>query len=278
MAASPNRPNGMPLVLARVAIQSARLCALSARASKRRCHCPESTRPSRIEFTRICGANSVASDFSKLCTPARAAEVHTICASGWAASSEFTPTMAGAVEASSSGRRARIGRIWLKNFRSSSCRQSSSLVLAKVETRPWPALLTSRSSRPPDHSDTDAANAATASRSSTSQDTASRLSIRAFSSSESLAAANRALSRPQMATFAPSASRMRAVARPMPDVPPVTTAMRPEYPRFMPPPSNSDVDCACSNQADAKFPRRRRRLPDRSRPDAHRLRKLRPDR
>ena len=46
----------------------------------------------------------------------------------------------------------------------------------------------------------------------------------ALPSSDDLAAASRAWSRPQIATAAPSASMSRAVARPMPDVPPVTTA------------------------------------------------------
>ena len=45
--------------------------------------------------------------------------------------------------------------------------------------------------------------------------------------------ASRASSRPQIATAAPSARKSRAVASPMPDVPPVTTATLPASPRSM---------------------------------------------
>ena len=85
----------------------------------------------------------------RLSTPARADEVATMCGSGCNASSEFTQTIDGAFAASRSiGRKARVGRITLKYFRSSSSRQASSVVSAKVETRPWPALFTSMSVRP----------------------------------------------------------------------------------------------------------------------------------
>ncbi len=57
------------------------------------------------------GANSAASDFKRFCTPARAAEVQTMWGSGCIESSELTATIAGPSLFSSSGRKARIGRI-----------------------------------------------------------------------------------------------------------------------------------------------------------------------
>ena len=57
---------------------SSRVCAGSLRATKRRSHWPESIRPSMTELTRMRGANSRASDFTRLCAPARAAEVATM--------------------------------------------------------------------------------------------------------------------------------------------------------------------------------------------------------
>lgn len=168
------------------------------------------------------GANSVASDFSKFCTPARAAEVQTMCGSGCIDNSELTATMAARSLFSRSGRNARMGKIWLKNFNSSSSRHCRSLVLAKVETRPCPALLTRRSTRPPLQSPTFCAKTPTALASSTSQRSASNTSDLAPSCA--VAAANRSPSRPQIATRAPSASSNLAVASPMPELPPVTTA------------------------------------------------------
>ncbi len=72
----------------------------------------------------------------------------------------------------SSGRKARVGRMMLKYLRSSSSRQASSVVSAKVETRPWPALFTSMSARPK-RAATAPAKASTWPASSTSQRAAS---------------------------------------------------------------------------------------------------------
>jgi hypothetical protein len=52
------------------------------RATKRRSHWPESTKPIITELTRMRGANSRARDLTRLCAPARAAEVATMCGSG----------------------------------------------------------------------------------------------------------------------------------------------------------------------------------------------------
>ena len=79
---------------------------------------PESIRPRSTEFTLIRGANSLARDFNRLCTPARAAEVHTMWGSGCTDSSELTATIAArSLFSSRPGRNALIGKIWLKSFR-----------------------------------------------------------------------------------------------------------------------------------------------------------------
>ena len=64
------------------AYHSSRVCAGSLRAAKRRSHWPDLINPSSTELTRMRGANSRASDFTRLCAPARAAAVATICGSG----------------------------------------------------------------------------------------------------------------------------------------------------------------------------------------------------
>src|SRR5262245_45529740 len=179
-----------------------------------------------MPLTRIpFGASSVASERTRLSTPARAAEVATMCGSGWRASSEFTQTTAAAFERSSRGRNARVGRMTLKNLSSSSSSQAASVVSAKVETRPWPALLI-RTSTPPNRAATASAKRSPSSASRTSQRGASRRSALASAASAEAAASRRDASRPQIATRAPAWSRARAVARPMPDEPPVTTATR----------------------------------------------------
>jgi hypothetical protein len=93
---------------------------LSSRASKRRRHWPDSTSPIRMPLTRTpCGANSVAMERTRFSTPARAAEVATMCGSGWRASSELAQTMAASpstARCASCGRKARVGLITEKNF------------------------------------------------------------------------------------------------------------------------------------------------------------------
>src|SRR5450830_406957 len=104
--------------------------------------------------------------------PARAAEVATMCGSGWIASSELTQTTAAspcaALMRCSCGWIVRVGSITEKNLRRSSSVQAASSVSAKVETRPWPALLTSIATAP-SFSSTAAAKACTCSCDSTSQ-------------------------------------------------------------------------------------------------------------
>src|SRR5262245_58974597 len=102
--------------------------------------------------------------------------------------------------------------------------------------RACPALLTRMSQRPI-HCSTAVLNRPTASLSSTLQGKASSWLDAALPVSDALAAASRASSRPQIATAAPSARNRRAVASPIPDVPPVTTATLSCSPRSMRVPS-----------------------------------------
>src|SRR6476646_7380319 len=120
--------------------------------------------------------------------------------------------------------------------------------------RAWPALLTRMSQRPP-HCSSAAANLATASLSNTSQAIASSSFSSALPRSDALAAARRAWSRPQMATMAPSRSNRRAVASPMPDVPPVTTATLSCSPRSICPSPNCNPARRSRGRSLRTFPR-----------------------
>lgn len=212
-------------------LHAAQSCDLSSRASKRRRHWPDSTRPIRMPFTRTpCGANSVAIERTRFSRPARAAEVATMCGSGWRASSELAQTMAASPCtmrcAASCGRKARVGLMTEKNLSLSSSVQAASSVSAKVETRPCPALLTSIEAGPSAAS-LAAAKARTEGPSSTSQGCVKSRAPACFSRRPATALSSRPALRPHSATAAPHSSSSSTVARPMPEEPPVTTATRP---------------------------------------------------
>src|SRR5579884_2346856 len=117
----------------------------------------------------------------------------------------------------------------LKNFSSSSWRHCSSVVSRNVRKRPWPALFT-RASTPPSAAAAPATQAFTCSGWSTSQTWAkTRAPGRARSSAA--AASRRAAPRAQIATRAPSSRKARAVASPMPALPPVIRATLSRSPR-----------------------------------------------
>ena len=148
-----------------------------------------------------------------------------MCGSGCRASSELTATSAPRASRSMASK-ARAGLIWLKSLSSYSARQSSSVVSAKVLCRPWPALFTRRS-QPPKRSRTFAAKAPTASASSTSSGWARTRSVPKSRASTAAASSSRPAWRAQSATRAPLSSSTRTVAKPIPDEPPVTTAVSP---------------------------------------------------
>ncbi len=184
--------------------------------------------PIRIEFTRMrCGASSTASDLMRLSTPARADEVATMCGSGCRASSEFTQTTAGFAGVAQH-RQKRAGRadhaevLQVEFFAPG--------VVGGVGERRHATLAGVV------HQHVGAAEARLHCLRECVRPRRRRARRRfapaiarcgncAFS--EASACARRSLSRPQIATEAPARRNSSAVARPMPDEPPVTTATCP---------------------------------------------------
>jgi hypothetical protein len=173
------------------------------------------------------GANSVAMERTRLTTPARAAEVATMCGSGCAASSELTQTMAAPQCLRSCGRKARVGLNHGEELQVAVLRsRPRRLVSAKVETRPWPALLT-RMEAAPSALRWRGKGAAPIRR------RARRKAARTGGFGEALAQLRLArlaavgIAAADGATAAPCCSSSSTVARPMPEEPPVTTAVRP---------------------------------------------------
>ena len=230
---APGDPAGCVCSAASWPLQAAQSSDLSSRASKRRRHWPDSTRPIRMPLTRTpCGANSVAIERTRFSRPARAAEVATMCGSGWRASSELAQTMAASPStarcAASCGRKARVGWMTEKNLRCSSSVQAASSVSAKVETRPWPALLISIDGRRRARPRWPRRRRCTEAASSTSQVCAKSVRLRAALAQAgygAVAAARRCGRTARRRRRSRSSSS--TVARPMPDEPPVTTATRP---------------------------------------------------
>src|SRR5450830_1662670 len=146
--------------------------------------------------------------------PARAAEVATMCGSGWIASSELTQTTAAspcaALMRCSCGWIVRVGSTTEKNLRRSSSVQAASSVSAKVETRPWPALLTSIATAP-SFSSTAAAKACTCSCDSTSQTDENNFAAGKRARSCASTCCRRSWLRPQKATAAPASSNSSTV-------------------------------------------------------------------
>jgi NAD(P)-dependent dehydrogenase (short-subunit alcohol dehydrogenase family) len=128
---------------------------------------------------------------------------------------------------------ARITLSAPKIFSSSSSRTWSSVVSSMVAINDRPALHTT-ASMPPSSATLDSTNASIDARSVTSPATVcTRPAPSVCSRASCSAATSRSASRAQAATWAPSASSIRAVARPTPELAPVTRTVRSRSPRSM---------------------------------------------
>src|SRR5579884_2241127 len=191
--------------------------------------------PSKRLLTRTSGARSWERVRARFSSPARAAEVRPSRLSGWRASRAFTITTAPRL-ARSAGSAGHSGLRTPKNLSSSSSRHSSASASATVRMREAPALQTSRSSRS-QRSRIPATRPSMATGSRTSQGLPQVTSGRPIPAS---AVSNRPPSRAQVATLIPSSKRRTTVARPIPELPPVTRATRPRSSRSTPLPLDAN--------------------------------------